>query len=661
MAEHASSNSSDASGDGHGLLGRLIAADRPPAFALLCRPRSTGGDIEVLVGDVRRFSRLADLPLSSDPVGSAEPRLELLALIPFRQITERGFDCQDDNQPIQALSVTEQAVIPFATAWSMLPRRRLQLRGPGFDVDDESYARLVQAVISEEIGQGSGSNFVVQRAFNATIEDYSATAALALFRSLLADEVGAYWTFLVYTGTRTFIGATPERHLSLDDHAVVMNPISGTLRYPSSGVTVTDVLGFLDDRKETDELQMVVDEELKMMAAVCDDGGRITGPYLKEMAQVAHTEYLIEGQTGMDVRVLLRETMFAPTVTGSPLENACRVLTRHELTPRGYYSGVIAAIGRDEHSRRTLDSAILIRTADIDEGGQLSLRVGATVVRHSDPAAEVLETHAKAAGLLRAAGADPATWRRSSTAASLSELPGVRAALARRNEGLARFWIDQSWAHTLRDPRVAGRRILVVDAEDTFTAMLGHELRALGLLVQICRQDRLPLDPVESAFDIVLIGPGPGDPQENADPRIRSLRELTGRLLETGTPFVSICLGHQILATTLGLPIMRKVRPSQGLQHEIDLFGRGERVGFYNTFTATSLRSLMISDRIDGPVEISRDEATGEVYGLRGAGFASLQFHPESVLTIDGPRILGDLISWSLDTRPVTAAGLVRR
>ncbi|VFT54371.1 phenazine biosynthesis protein PhzE [Pseudomonas aeruginosa] len=52
---------------------------------------------------------------------------------------------------------------------------------------------------------------------------------------------------------------------------------------------------FLDNRKEADELYMVVDEELKMMARICEDGGRVLGPYLKEMAHLAHTEYFIEG------------------------------------------------------------------------------------------------------------------------------------------------------------------------------------------------------------------------------------------------------------------------------------------------------------------------------------------------------------------------------
>ncbi len=84
---------------------------------------------------------------------------------------------------------------------------------------------------------------------------------------------------------------------------------------------------------------MVVDEELKMMCTVGDRGGVVIGPRLKEMAHLAHTEYELRGRSSLDVREVLRETMFAATVTGSPVQNACRVIERHEAGGRGYYAG----------------------------------------------------------------------------------------------------------------------------------------------------------------------------------------------------------------------------------------------------------------------------------------------------------------------------------
>lgn len=76
------------------------------------------------------------------------------------------------------------------------------------------------------------------------------------------------------TGNQVFIGATPERHISVQDSLAVMNPISGTYRYDANGPSLDAVMEFLADTKESDELYMVVDEELKMMARICPEEAR---------------------------------------------------------------------------------------------------------------------------------------------------------------------------------------------------------------------------------------------------------------------------------------------------------------------------------------------------------------------------------------------------
>lgn len=640
---------------GADLLRRLIAADPPPPFAVLHRPRTAGADtLEVLFGSVEEVERLADLPLpeTGGPAGGGGH--DLVVIIPYRQVRERGYDCHDDGAPLLALTVTEDATVTVDEAEELLPGAPLHLSDSTLDIPDDEYADLVRRVVRDEIGRGAGSNFVLQRAFSAVVSAYSHRAALTLFWNLLAAESGAYWTFVVHTGRRTFVGASPERHVSLEQQVATMNPISGTLRYPSEGASVDGVLAFLEDAKETDELQMVVDEELKMMAAICEDGGRVVGPYLKEMARVAHTEYLIAGRSRLDVREVLRATMFAPTVTGSPLENACRVVARHEPAGRGYYSGVLALIGRDADGERTLDSAILIRTADIDEGGRLTVRVGATLVRHSDPASEVLETKAKVAGLLAAAGAAASSPAVASGAEGggrrLGGDPRVRAALEGRNDRLAPFWLRPT-TFDMAGSTLLGRRMLVVDAEDTFTAMLRHQLQALGLVVDVRPHHAVVPAQIADGYDGVLVGPGPGDPQDLADSKIATLHAVVSRLLADRTPFLAVCLGHQVLATVLGLPLVRKIVPSQGQQREIDWFGRRERVGFYNTFSAESRHSWVHSPGTRGPVLVSRDDLSGEVHGLRGEHFASAQFHPESVLTADGPGILAESLLWALGQR----------
>ncbi|WMI59668.1 anthranilate synthase family protein [Streptomyces rochei] len=608
-------------------LDGLLADPRP--FALL-RRRTPGRDhdtVELLLGPVAERDRLADLPA------------EGLALVPFRQIRERGFDVRDDGTPLLVLTPEERHEIPLADALAALPAHDVRVEGGGFDVADEEYARIVGRVLEEEIGAGEGANFVIRRTYEGRIDGFGRPDALALFRRLLEGERGAYWTFVVHTGERTLVGASPEVHVRMSGGTVVMNPISGTYRYPAEGPTPEHLLDFLADGKEIEELSMVVDEELKMMCTVGDMGGVVVGPRLKEMAHLAHTEYELRGRSSLDAREVLKETMFAATVTGSPVQNACRVIERHETGGRGYYAGALALLGRDAGGAQTLDSPILIRTADIDADGGLRVPVGATLVRGSDPAGEVAETHAKAAGVLAALGVRPSRPRAEAGRPKLADDPRVRAALDGRRASLAPFWLR------MQEPSDALEgHALVVDAEDTFTAMLAHVLRSSGLAVSVRRYDEEGLrEAVLGHAGPVVLGPGPGDPSDPADPKMRFLRALTADVLgERRHGVLGVCLGHELIAAELGLDIVRKEVPYQGAQTEIDLFGRRETVGFYNSFTARCDDESAAELAAHG-VEVSR-AAGGEVHALRGPGFAGVQFHPESVLTLNGAAVVRELV-----------------
>jgi phenazine biosynthesis protein phzE len=634
----------------------LDLLDDPRPFALL-RRRTPGHDhdvVEVLRGQVSTYDRLADLPD------------EGLALIPYRQIRERGFDVRDDGTPLAMLIPEETYEVPLERALAELPSHEVRVERGGFDVGDEEYAGIVGRVLDEEIGSGEGANFVIRRTYEGEIPGFGKADALALFRRLLVGERGAYWTFVVHTGDekgpegpslegrgretggRTLVGASPEVHVRMSGGTVVMNPISGTYRYPAGGPTPEDLLGFLADGKEIEELSMVVDEELKMMCTVGDMGGVVIGPRLKEMAHLAHTEYELRGRSSLDVRDVLRETMFAATVTGSPVQNACRVIERHEVGGRGYYAGALALIGRDAGGAQTLDSPILIRTADIEAAGRLRVPVGATLVRGSDPASEVAETHAKAAGVLAALGVLDGRPRAEGVRPQLADDPRVRAALDGRRASLAPFWLRMQE----RTDALEGHA-LVVDGEDTFTAMLAHVLRSSGLDVTVRRYDEPGLrEAVARHEGLIVLGPGPGDPGDVHDPKMRFLRALTAEVLRAhGHGVLGVCLGHELIAAELGLEIVRKEVPYQGAQTEIDLFGRTETVGFYNSFVARCDDEAAAELSAHG-IEVSRS-GTGEVHALRGprrAGgapmnaVAGVQFHPESVLSLRGTGIVRELL-----------------
>ncbi|MGH3505925.1 MAG: chorismate-binding protein, partial [Nocardioidaceae bacterium] len=392
-----------------------------PAYALI---RFAGSDSVTLLGGTRAdHDVLRDVPLEVGPPPAGR-RFDRLLCVPYAQIRERGFAAHQDGTPLSSIEVEVEAAVPVSELLAELPDEPIETEGAaGFDLADDEYARIVGRIIEDEIGNGEGANLVIGRTYRASIKDWDDTKALTVFRRLLERERGAYWTFLVFTGDRYLVGASPERHVSVHGGEVRMNPISGTFRVggiDDAAERKARLLDFLADEKEIYELFMVVDEELKMMCDICSEGGQILGPFLKPMTHLIHTEYILAGRTTRDVRDVLRDSMFAATVTGSPVENACRLITQYEREGRGYYAAVLALIGRDPDGTATADAPILLRTADISLDGRLRVTAGATLVRDSDPDYEVAETHAKAAGILTAFGLVPAPLAPAAEVAELS-------------------------------------------------------------------------------------------------------------------------------------------------------------------------------------------------------------------------------------------------
>ncbi len=602
--------------------------------------------VTLLGGRPTHADSLLDIPLE-EGVPATGRRFDRLLAIPFRQVAERGFAAHDDGTPLVVVDLDVEVEVPLGDALDALGDVAVDFtdRG-GFETDDEDYAEVVEAIIRDEIGNGEGANLVVGRHYRAVVADWGADKALSVFRRLLARERGAYWTFCFFTGDRYLIGASPERHVSVRGGDVRMNPISGTFRVPKDGDTKQQLLDFLRDPKEIYELFMVVDEELKMMCDLCHEGGQVLGPFLKPMTHLVHTEYLLAGRSHRDVREILRDTMFAATVTGSPVENACRLIKQYETEGRGYYGSALALLGRDPDGAPTADSPIVIRTADVDLAGRLKVTAGATLVRDSEAAYEVAETHAKAGGILSAFGLVPPALAPAEGTALLTRDEDVLLALNERNQKLSRFWLtDQAGAPP--DAHLAGRSVVILDGEDDFVNMLRHVLGVLGLSSEVVRHEDYTPGALDG-FDLVILGPGPGDPRDDDDPKMARIRAAVTGLLAREQPFLAVCLGHQALCHELGIPLAFKDIVFQGTQSAIPFEGRTERVGFYNTFVGRVRSDL--SDLPAG-LEVDADEATGDIHVLRGPHFRGIQFHAESILTEHGYDLLHGLVADLL--RPV--------
>jgi len=611
------------------------------AWAIIRRSTRAGDRPTVGVVGGRRsvVESILDVPLA-EGVPEAGHIADRLVAIPFRQVAERGFEAHDDGTPLVVVDVETELEFSVAEVIDAIDDTGVEFsdRG-GFETDDEEYGKLVEAIIRDEIGQGEGANLVIGRHYRASVADWGADKALTVFKRLLERERGSYWTYVFFTGDRYLVGASPERHVSIHGGDVRMNPISGTFRIPHDGgpELKRELLDFLADEKEIYELFMVVDEELKMMCDICNEGGQVLGPFLKPMSRLVHTEYLLAGRTTRDPREVLRDTMYAATVTGSPVENACRLIKQYESVGRGYYGAALAILGRDEEGGPVVDSPIVIRTADVGLDGRLTVTAGATLVRDSEPAYEVAETHAKAGGILSAFGLVPPAPTPSVNVAELVSDEDVLLALNARNQRLSRFWLtDQGGAAP--DPRLAGLSVVILDGEDDFVNMLRHVLGVFGMSSEVVRHEDYAPGRLDG-FDLVIVGPGPGDPRDGDDPKMAQLRAAVAELMAAERPFLAVCLGHQALCHHLGLELAYKDIVFQGTQSPVSIDGRTERVGFYNTFVGREGAA-----GAPAGVEVEADRETGDIHLVRGPHYRGIQFHAESILTENGFDLLHTLV-----------------
>ncbi|GAA2149740.1 phenazine-specific anthranilate synthase component I [Nocardioides koreensis] len=619
------------------------------AWAIIRRSTRAGDRPTVgLVGGRRHVvESILDVPLEEGVPEDGHIADRLLA-IPFRQVAERGFEVHDDGTPLVVVDVETESEFSVAEVIEAIDDAGLDFadRG-GFETDDQEYGKLVESIIRDEIGQGAGANLVIGRHYRAQVADWGPDKALTVFRRLLERERGAYWTYVFFTGDRYLIGASPERHVSIHAGDVRMNPISGTFRIPTEADTTESLrdrlLDFLHDEKEIYELFMVVDEELKMMCDICNEGGQVLGPFLKPMSRLVHTEYLLAGRTSRDPREVLRDTMYAATVTGSPVENACRLIKQYEPEGRGYYGAALAILGRDSVGGPVVDSPIVIRTADVDPAGNLTVTAGATLVRDSDAAYEVAETHAKAGGILSAFGLVPPAPVPSVDLAELVSDEDVLITLNARNRRLSTFWLTDQGG-SAPDPRLAGKSVVILDGEDDFVNMLRHLLGVLGMSSTVVRHEDIPdgLDGYFDPWDLVVVGPGPGDPRDGDDPKMARLRAAVAHLLERRQPFLAVCLGHQALCHQLGIPLAYKDIVFQGTQSPVAIDGRTERVGFYNTFVG---RVPPGGTPLPDGVSVEADPESGDIHLVRGPHYRGIQFHAESILTEHGYDLVHDLVS----------------
>lgn len=189
--------------------------------------------------------------------------------------------------------------------------------------------------------------------------------------------------------------------------------------------------------------------------------------------------------------------------------------------------------------------------------------------------------------------------------------------------------------------------IFVLDNYDSFTYNLVQYLGELGAQVEVRRNDEVSLEEIEQlAPERILVSPGPCTPQE-AGISIPLIRHFAGKV-----PIFGVCLGHQAIGAAFGGQVVRAPFLMHGKTSEITHDGRTIFTGVSSPFTATRYHSLMVAEKgLPDELEISAStterDGTRTIMALRHRRFAveGVQFHPESVLTSEGKRLISNFLA----------------
>jgi anthranilate synthase len=419
-----------------------------------------------------------------------------------------------------------------------------------------------------------------------------------LFQQIQKLSPSPYEFFLQF-GDEQLVGASPEMFVRVEGNRVETCPISGTAQRTGDPMADADnIRDLLNSAKEESELTMCTDVDRNDKSRVSVPGSvKVIGRRLLESyAGVIHTVDHVEGtlQPGFDSLDAFLTHMWAVTVIGAPKKAAAQAIEDHEKSARGWYGGAVGMISLNGD----INTGITIRTVHLRDGAA-SFPVGATLLYDSVPANEERETRMKATGFFRALGRPGPEVK-----------PAAR--VARVGEGV---------------------RLLLADNDDCFIHTLANYARQTGAEVVTYRAG-FPLDLISRVDpDLILISPGPGRPEDFGVP------SLVKHAAALGVPVFGVCLGLQGIVEAFGGELGILSYPMHGKPSVIVHSGLGIFEGLPQRFKAGRYHSLFARKETLPPcLEVTAESEDGVIMGVRHRELPieAVQFHPESMLTLEG-------------------------
>ncbi|WP_407148226.1 anthranilate synthase component I [Bradyrhizobium sp. ORS 86] len=420
-----------------------------------------------------------------------------------------------------------------------------------------------------------------------------------VFQRLCRINPSPYGALMNLGDGEFLVSASPEMFVRSDGRRVETCPISGTIARGSDSIgDAEQIRKLLNSEKDEFELNMCTDVDRNDKARVCVPGTIkvLARRQIETYSKLFHTVDHVEGmlRPGFDSLDAFLTHAWAVTVTGAPKLWAMQFVEDHERSPRRWYAGAIGCVNFDG----SINTGLTIRTIRMKDG-LAEVRVGATCLFDSDPAAEDRECQVKAAALFQALRGDPP-------------------------KPLSDFAPDATGS---------GKNVLLIDHDDSFVHMLADYFRQVGANVTVVRHVHAQEMLKRAGWDLLVLSPGPGRPEDFG------IAKTIGTALEKNLPIFGVCLGVQAIGEYFGGQLGQLGQPAHGRPSRVQVRGGRLMRNLPNEIVIGRYHSLFV-ERDSVPdvltVTATTEDGVAMVIEHKTLPVAGVQFHPESLMSLGG-------------------------
>jgi anthranilate synthase len=420
-----------------------------------------------------------------------------------------------------------------------------------------------------------------------------------VFQRLCKINPSPYGALMNLGDGEFLVAASPEMFVRSDGRRVETCPISGTIARGVDAIgDAEQIRQLLNSEKDEFELNMCTDVDRNDKARVCVPGTIkvLARRQIETYSKLFHTVDHVEGilRPGFDSLDAFLTHAWAVTVTGAPKLWAMQFVEDNERSSRRWYAGAIGGVSFDGG----INTGITIRTIRMKDG-LAEVRVGATLLFDSDPVAEEKECQTKAAALFQALRGDP---------------PKPLSALAPDASG-------------------SGKKVLLIDHEDSFVHMLADYFRQVGAEVSVVRHNHALEMLGKQSYDLLVLSPGPGRPEDFGI--ARTIEAAIAKKL----PVFGVCLGVQAIGEYFGGQLGQLAQPAHGRPSRIQVRGGKLMRNLPNEIVIGRYHSLYVErDSMPDVLQVTATTDDGVAMALehKTLPIGGVQFHPESLMSLGG-------------------------